>query len=196
MISAVTTIDVLGLLGGCCALLMVAWALFLLQTGIITLQQAALKDKDAQDTLNVEVQKALKVRVQSSVIALFVVALGFLGLSLYYVQTNSIRPVMVIGEIQSEDNAPASIRFSTQWSDIETTGGEVRSEIWPKVDRVKVDIATPGHDPGEIITMAQPDKDHGEHLYFKPVKLGKKVLDKPEAGPLASPPVPLAPVPQ
>jgi hypothetical protein len=53
MISAVTTIDVLGLLGGCCALLMVAWALFLLQTGIITLQQAALKDKDAQDTLNV-----------------------------------------------------------------------------------------------------------------------------------------------
>jgi hypothetical protein len=152
---------------------MVAWALVLLQTGIITLQ-TALKDKDAQDTLNLEVQKALKVRVQSSVIALLVVALGFLGLFFYYVQTNNIRPVTVIGEIQSEDNAAAAIYFSTQWSEVDTTSGEVRGEIWPKVDRVKVDIATPGHDPGEIITMAQPDKDHGERLYFKPVKNPKQ----------------------
>jgi hypothetical protein len=51
-------------LGGFCALLMVAWALFLIQTGILTLQQAARNDKDTSDALNVEVQKALKVRVQ------------------------------------------------------------------------------------------------------------------------------------
>jgi hypothetical protein len=194
MIGAVTTIDVLAALGGFCALLMVAWALFLIQTGILTLQQAARNDKDTSDALNVEVQKALKVRVQSSVIALFVVALGFLGLSFYFVQTNSVRPMLVIGEIQSDDNTPASIRFSTQWSVIETTGGEVRNEIWPKVDQIELEIATPGHEPGRVIRFARPDKDHGGDLYFTPVKVGKKILDKPEAGPLASPPAPLAPV--
>jgi hypothetical protein len=192
VIAAITTIDVLGTLGGVCALLMVAWALFLLQTRIISLQ-TALKDKDTEAGLNLEVQKALKLRVQSSVIALFVVALAFLGLSFYYVQSNGTRPVMVAGEIQSDENAFASIYLSSEWSKIDTTGGEVRSEFLPNVDSVHVQIVAPGREP--IITTAQRDKDHREFLYFGPVKLGKKALNKPEAGPIASPSVSLVPVP-
>jgi hypothetical protein len=192
MFDAYATVNFLGIVGALCAAVMVGWALFLIQSRIITLQSAP-SQSGSDPELSVQIQKALKVQVQSSVIALFAVAVAFLGLSFYYVQGNRPRHVLVHGEIQSEDNAVVTISLSTQWQTLQTSGGEVRGEIWPeRVDFVTVDIATPGHEPGQIIIMAQRDDSHNGELFFKPVKIGRKVVDKPQS--VAQPTPELAPL--
>ena len=103
------------------------------------------------------------------------------------------------GEIQSEDNAPVTVEYSRRLfvdPDLMPHGKiNQRLEFIPDVNEVTVHIVSPCYEPGERTEKAQRDTEHGDKLYFGTVKIGKKVVNKPQTGPVATPAVELAPLP-
>ena|SRR5271165_2981759 len=81
--------DVLAIIGGCCALLMVLGSFFLFYKGILTFQQAS-----PEEAIKVEFQKALSVQTRYPAIALFLLGVIFLGVSLWF-EKSSKRVVFV-----------------------------------------------------------------------------------------------------
>lgn len=172
MLAIVTNIDVLTYIGGACSLLMVGGSLFLIYKGILT-----FKEVNPEEAIKVEFQKALSIQTRYPAIALFVVGIIFLGVSLYFAQKNAIRPLIVTGSLDSVDADNATVVFSEDFgTTTPSSTGEIRQKIWPNIDEVKIEIATPGHEPGKIKAIALIDKDQNV-LSFGKVKAGKKVID-------------------
>jgi hypothetical protein len=172
--SELTTIDVLAIVGAVCALLMVAGSLYLLNKGAITLRQV-----DPQEAIKVEFQRVLNIQTRNPAIALFVVGVIFLCVSFWFAQENAVRPLTVTGELQSEDPDNAQVRFLDELGNSSPTStGEIRQQVWPKIDRIQVEITTPGHLPPKRTATAFLDKDRNV-LSFGTVKAGKKVASDP-----------------
>jgi hypothetical protein len=174
VLASISTVDVLAVVGAACSLLMVGGALYLLNRGIVTLKEAS-----PDDAIKVEFQKVLSIQSRYPAIALFVVGVAFLCISFWFYQANPIRPMIVTGKLESDDPENATVIFTDALGQTApTNGGQIRQQIWPKIDQILVEIATPGHEPGKLKALALVDKDQYE-LSFGTVKAGKKSVDAP-----------------
>jgi hypothetical protein len=174
VLASITTVDVLAVVGAACSLLMVGGALYLLNRGIVT-----LKDANPDEAIKVEFQRVLSIQSRYPAIALFVVGVVFLCISFWFYQANPIRPMIVTGKLDSDDPENATVIFTdTLGQTTPTNGGQIRQQVWPKIDQILIEIATPGHEPGKLKAWAIVDKDQNE-LSFGTVKAGKKLVDAP-----------------
>lgn len=167
-----TNIEILTYIGGACSFLMVGGSLYLIYKGILTFREV-----DPQEAIKVEFQKALSIQTRYPAIALFVLGVLFLGVSLYFAQKNAILPLVVTGTLESDDADNATVVFSENFgTTTPSSKGEIRQLIWPNIDEVRIEIATPGHEPGKLKAIALVNKNQNV-LSFGTVKAGKKVID-------------------
>lgn len=171
--------DILTIIGGACALLMVLGAMILLYKGTITLSKA-----DPKDALSIQYKKLINVQTRYPALALFIIGLAFLGLSLYLSKTNSERPFEVLGKLKSDNPEAAVIIGSVAMLQTNpSSDGGIDALIYPRVDAIKIEIVTPGYAPGKITRSVIAHNIHDRFIRLGELDPGTKITEKPAAKP-------------
>jgi hypothetical protein len=176
----VPTFDILCIVGGICALLMVAGALYLLYKGTIT-----LSEKTAEEAVRVEFKKLINITTRYPALGLFVIGWAFLGLVLYLSRTNSQPPLEIQAKLVSDDAQSATVIGSAVM--LQTTPGSdggIDALLYPtRVDAIRIDIITPGYAQGKISKIIIPQNIHNNVVDLGILNPGTKATDKPSVKP-------------
>jgi hypothetical protein len=183
-----TILDVLATIGGICSLLMVCGSMFLLYKGILTFQ-----DANPSEAIKAEFQKLFNIQTRYPAIALFVVGVIFLAVSLYYASTEHVLPVEVSGDIKGGDPDSTTLYLTDELGEAAPDShGHIQKQVWPKIELIRIRIATPGYAPGEKHASAIPDKGHPYRFVFEPIEIGPKLKEQlnPDPSQLSPTPAP------
>jgi hypothetical protein len=165
LLAAITTVDVLAVVGALCSLLMVGGSLYLLNRGIVTLKEA-----NPEEAIKVEFQKVLSIQSRYPAIALFVVGVVFLAVSFWFYEANPVRTILVTGKAEGNDLRDAVVNFTYLLGQTNPTGdGAVREEILPQIQQIRVELLTPRHKAGTAWAIIEKDQ---QEVSFGLVKQG------------------------
>ena len=186
MREALTVPDILVLMCGLCALLMVGGSLILLYQN-----KLSFKDIDPKDEITLEVLKKFKLKTRYPALACLALGVVFLMVPVSYLPFRNAKQMMVTGTLDSDaDPSSATVTFTGELGGIHPDYiGLIRKSCPSDLEQVIIKLAAPGFEPGEVTRVAYPDQAKNGELSIGNFKLKKK-LDKPTKDPDQVAPLP------
>jgi len=139
-----------------CGGLLVAGSLGLLYKGVITLSQ-----KSQEEAISIEYKKLLRVSSHYPALALFLIGWFFVGIPMVIPSAGGPTRVVVNGTIVIDPpdaiNSVSVRVVGGPWGIDPDSDGSLNKELYPSMDKLKVEITSPGRIPFHKTVSVQKD---------------------------------------